>query len=66
MANQHRHKQKVIRGVTEELANDFDTAAKRAGSDRSAITRQLWEAWLGYPGAHWPPAPVKGGEEGEE
>lgn len=62
MANQHRYKQKVIRGVPDELANDFDAAAKKAGSDRSAVTRQLWEAWLGYPGAQWPPAPVKGGE----
>lgn len=66
MANQHRHKQRVLRGIPDELVNDFDTAAKRAGSDRSAITRQLWEAWLGYPGAQWPPAPSKGGEREEK
>jgi len=62
MANQHKHKQRVLRGIPDDLADDFDTAAKRTGSDRSAVTRQLWEAWLGYPGAEWPPAPEREGE----
>jgi metal-responsive CopG/Arc/MetJ family transcriptional regulator len=43
MVNQHKHKQRVIRGAPDDLVEEVDAAAQRAGSDRSAVTRQLWE-----------------------
>lgn len=54
MANQHKHKQRVIRGIPDDLVEQFDAAARAAGGDRSSITRALWEAWLGVPGAEMP------------
>lgn len=57
MANQHRHKQRVVRGIPEDLAADFDAAARAAGSDRSAVTRQLWEWYAGRPGVELPARP---------
>lgn len=57
MANAHKHKQRVIRGVDDRLWEDFDTYAKAAGSDRSAITRQLWEWYVGRPDAELPARP---------
>lgn len=57
MANVHKHKQRVIRGIDDDLVSDFDTTAKTAGSDRSAITRQLWEWYVRRPGAELPKRP---------
>lgn len=54
MANAHKHKQRVIRGADDQLWEDLDTAAKAAGFDRSAITRQLWEWYVHRPGASLP------------
>ncbi|WP_435109369.1 hypothetical protein [Nocardiopsis synnemataformans] len=47
MANQHRHRQRVLRGIDDDLAEEFDAAVRRAGTDRSAVTRQLWEWYTG-------------------
>lgn len=60
MANAHKHKQRVLRGIDDDLAAEFDTATRTAGSDRSNITRQLWEWYVGRPGAELPerPSPV--------
>lgn len=46
MANApHKHKAKLIRGVPQKEADTFDAAVTAAGSNRSAVTRQLW-AWF--------------------
>ncbi|MFJ9411396.1 ribbon-helix-helix domain-containing protein [Streptomyces sp. NPDC101393] len=58
MANQHRHKQRVIRGIPDDLVERFDAAARAAGSDRSSLTRVLWEQWLGTPDVEVPPRPA--------
>jgi hypothetical protein len=55
--HRHRHKQRVVRGIDDELVNDFDAAARTAGSDRSHITRQLWEWFARRPGAELPERP---------
>lgn len=55
--HRHRHKQRVLRGIPDELVNDFDTAAHTAGSDRSRITKQLWEWYVKLPGAKLPQRP---------
>ncbi len=57
MANIHKHKQRVLRGIDDQLAEDFDAAARQSGSDRSNITRQLWEWYVRRPGAHLPERP---------
>lgn len=57
MANAHKHKQRVIRGADDRLWEDLDTATKAAGTDRSAITRQLWEWYVQRPGAQLPERP---------
>lgn len=58
MANAHKHKQRVLRGIDDQLAEDFDQAARRIGGDRSAVTRQLWEWFVGRPGAALPTRPA--------
>lgn len=57
---QHRHqyKQRVLRGIPDDLAADFDAATRAVGSDRSNITRQLWEWFTGRPGAELPERPA--------
>jgi hypothetical protein len=57
MANAHKHRQRVIRGADDQLWEDLDAAAKRVASDRSAITRELWEWFVGRPGATLPERP---------
>lgn len=52
--HRHKHKQRVIRGADDQLWEDLDTAAKAAGTDRSALTRQLWEWFVQRPGAQLP------------
>ncbi|MDF3290740.1 hypothetical protein [Streptomyces silvisoli] len=63
MASQHKHKQRVVRGIDDQLVEDFDTAAKATGSDRSAITRQLWEWFVRRPGATLPDRPDAGDDQ---
>ncbi|MFF7190595.1 hypothetical protein ACFZAR_36495 [Streptomyces sp. NPDC008222] len=55
--HRHRHKQRVVRSIDDELVNDFDAAAHAAGSDRSNVTRQLWEWFARRPGAQLPERP---------
>lgn len=55
--HRHRHKQRVLRGIDDDLVADFDAAAEQVGSDRSNITRQLWEWFAGRPGAELPKRP---------
>lgn len=57
MANAHKHKQRVLRGIDDDLAAQFDAATRTAGSDRSAVTRQFWEWYVGRPGAELPVRP---------
>ena len=40
-----------------DLTAEFDAAARQAGSDRSAITRALWEWYVRRPGAELPARP---------
>lgn len=56
--HRHKHKQRIIRGADDELVADFDAAAKRAGSDRSAVTRQFWAWFACRPGAGLPERPA--------
>jgi hypothetical protein len=56
--NQHRHRQRVLRGIDDELAAQFDAAAKGAGSDRSTVTREFWAWFVGLPDAELPQRPV--------
>lgn len=60
--HRHRHKQRVLRGIEDDLVVDFDAAAATAGSDRSRITRQLWEWYAGRPGAELPDRPPRRGK----
>ncbi|MFE7233874.1 hypothetical protein ACFVAF_25055 [Streptomyces sp. NPDC057596] len=57
---QHRHqyKQRVLRGIPDELADDFDAATRSAGSDRSNITKRLWEWYVRRPGVELPERPT--------
>jgi hypothetical protein len=55
--HRHRHKQRVVRGIPDDLVADFDAATHSVGSDRSNITRQFWEWFAGRPGAELPARP---------
>ncbi|MEV7319576.1 hypothetical protein [Streptomyces sp. NPDC093970] len=61
MANRHKEKLRGIRGIDDALWADLDHAAQGAGSDRSKVTKQLWEWFVGRPGAELPkrPRPVR-------
>lgn len=66
MANQHKEKLRGIRGVSDDLWTDLDHAAKAAGSDRSKVTRELWEWFVGRPGATLPARPELGTQQTNE
>jgi hypothetical protein len=55
--HRHRHKQRVLRGIDDELVTAFDAATRAVGSDRSNVTRQLWEWFARRPGAKLPERP---------
>jgi hypothetical protein len=61
MANMHKHRQRVVRGIPDEEVEAFDAAARTASSDRSAVTRALWAWYSGLPGAELPERPDPGG-----
>jgi hypothetical protein len=56
--HRHRNKQRVLRGIDDALCDDFDDATRTAGSDRSNVTRQFWEWYVGRPGAELPKRPT--------
>ncbi|NUS79165.1 MAG: hypothetical protein HOV70_23605 [Streptomyces sp.] len=62
MANQHKEKLRGIRGVDDTLWSDLDTAARTANTDRSKVTRELWEWYVGRPGAELPERPTRSEE----
>lgn len=62
--HRHRYRQRVVRGIDDELVNDFDAATRAVGSDRSNITRQLWEWFVGRPGTELPERPEPPAAEG--
>jgi hypothetical protein len=55
--HRHRHKQRVLRGIDDDLVAEFDAAARQAGGDRSTVTRQLWEWYVGRPDTELPKRP---------
>ncbi|MGW1364952.1 hypothetical protein ACWCQP_47100 [Streptomyces chartreusis] len=57
MANQHKQKLRGVRGVDDQLWKDFETAAARTDSDRSAILRRYIEWYVGRPDADLPERP---------
>lgn len=61
--HRHRHKQRVVRGIPDDLVTDFDAATHAVGSDRSNVTRQLWEWFAGRPGAELPKRPPTAGQD---
>ncbi|WP_435279314.1 hypothetical protein [Streptomyces sp. 1222.5] len=63
MANAHKHRQRVIRGADDQLWEDLDAATQTAGTDRSAVTRQFWEWYVGRPGARTPERPASSAEK---
>jgi hypothetical protein len=65
MANAHKHKQRVLRGIPDEEVDAFDAAARQAGGDRSSVTRQLWAWYSGQPGSQLPKRPVDPEDGGE-
>ncbi|WP_159040985.1 hypothetical protein [Streptomyces sp. FxanaA7] len=66
MANMHKHRQRVVRGIPDEEVETFDAAARAANSDRSAVTRALWAWYAGLPGAELPGRPEQRIAPGEE
>lgn len=57
MANQHKEKLRGVRGVDQQLWDDFEAATQRAGSDRSAELRRFMEWYVGRPSAEHPTKP---------
>lgn len=57
MANQHKHKGRYIRGVTDEEWEDFKATADTAGLDRSALVAAFIRWLIGRPGAELPQRP---------
>lgn len=61
MANMHKHRQRVVRGIPDDEVEAFDEAARAASSDRSAVTRALWAWYAGHPDAELPERPKPDG-----
>lgn len=57
MANQHKHKGRYIRGVTDDEWADFAAVAKAKGSDRSAEVAAFIRWMLDRPDATPPKRP---------
>ncbi|TMU98085.1 hypothetical protein [Streptomyces sp. DASNCL29] len=55
--HRHRHKQRVARGISDELWADFETAVRQKDSDRSAEIRRYIEWYVHRPGAELPERP---------
>jgi hypothetical protein len=58
MANQHREKLRGVRGVDDQLWDDFGSATARADSDRSAEIRRFMEWYVRRPGTDHPRRPA--------
>lgn len=57
MANQHKEKLRGVRGISDQLWEDFETATNQTGSDRSAAIRRYIEWYCHRPGAQLPERP---------
>lgn len=57
MANQHKEKLRGVRGVDQQLWDDFKAATQRAQTDRSAELRSFMEWYVGRPSAEQPTKP---------
>ena len=64
MANQHKEKLRGVRQIDDDLWTDLGKAAADLGTDRSAITRQLYEWFVGRPGAQLPKRPADADQAG--
>lgn len=58
--HRHRHKQRVVRGVSDQLWADFEKVATALDSDRSAEIRRYIEWAVRRPGAEEPRRPDAG------
>lgn len=57
MANQHKEKLRGVRGISDQLWKDFETATSQTGNDRSAEIRRYIEWYCHRPGAEPPQRP---------
>jgi hypothetical protein len=57
MANMHKHKQRMLRGVDDETWAELGAAADLSRADRSAIIRELIAWYLRRPSAKLPERP---------
>ena len=57
MANQHKEKLRGVRGIDDQLWDDFDASASQQESDRSALLRRFIEWHVRRPGAELPERP---------
>jgi hypothetical protein len=58
MANQHREKLRGVRGVDDQLWDDFGATVARVDSDRSAEIRRFIEWYVRRHGAKHPRRPA--------
>jgi hypothetical protein len=59
MANQHKHRARGLRGIEDDLWNEFATASEAAGTDRSSAVREFIEWYVHRTGANLPVRPPK-------
>ncbi|MFJ9771195.1 hypothetical protein ACIRVF_08120 [Kitasatospora sp. NPDC101157] len=57
MANMHKHPVRGLRGIEQQLWDDFEQSAKEVGADRSALLRQFMEWHTSRPDAELPKRP---------
>lgn len=58
MANMHKHKPRILRGVDDETWSDLGREATAARADRSAVIRAFIAWYLRRPGAELPERPA--------
>jgi hypothetical protein len=59
MANQHKHRARGLRGIDDELWDEFAIAATTAGTDRSTAVREFIEWYVGRDSAELPARPAR-------
>lgn len=57
MANVHKHPVRGLRGISDDLWQDFETSTASQDTDRSAVLRRFMEWHTGRPGATLPERP---------
>jgi hypothetical protein len=59
MVNQHKQSVRGLRSIPQDIWDEFGTATRKAGTDRSSVVHEFIRWWLGKADAELPPRPLE-------